>query len=95
MAALVEPPFDENMRMEGRIMARALALWHGMGRGRRNALDAWPYAERGVSAPKMDRLHLLPSHRSRLPGLMRTERRIKICSETWFADEVVAESGKL
>jgi len=45
---------DQVARIEDRIMARALALWHESGRGRRSALDAWLQAERELLPQKED-----------------------------------------
>jgi len=49
------PLSDEFMRIEDRIMARALALWHGKGRGHRSAADAWLQAERELLLPESKR----------------------------------------
>jgi hypothetical protein len=47
-----KPLPDQIMRIEDRIMARALALWHGKGQARRNAVNAWLQAERELLAPE-------------------------------------------
>jgi len=49
-----KPYPNQSMRIEDRIMARALALWHEGGRGRRNALDAWFQAERELLPQKKE-----------------------------------------
>ena len=47
-----KPIPDQIMRIEDRIVARALALWHGKGRARRNAVNVWLQVEREPLAPE-------------------------------------------
>jgi len=59
-----KPLPDQFMRIEDRIMARALALWHGKGRGRRSAPDAWLQAERELLPPESKRRRFAKSRTS-------------------------------
>jgi hypothetical protein len=93
IALWADVPSDERVQLEDQIMERALMLWHKKGHAHRNALNAWLQAEREILAQK-EQARFTRSWKLERASLTlkRTERRIKIRSETFNPRRIVADN---